>query len=61
MRLYEVSFIYFLSFWVGKIVVFVEKVLLIVLLEVFYSVTYLDKRKFYSNKNNWMSDIFLLL
>ena len=44
MRLYEILFI-FLSFWVGKTVVFVEKVLLIVLLEVFYSVTYLDKIK----------------
>ena len=44
MRLYEISFI-FLSFCVGKTVVFVEKVLLIVLLEVFYSVTYLDKIK----------------
>ena len=33
---------------------------LIVLLEVFYSATYLDKSKVQSNENNWMSGIFFI-
>ena len=39
------SFIYFLILLGGQFVIFVEKVLLIVILEFLYSATYLDKKK----------------